>query len=722
MTLSVIEELDKVEKRIKKPERILAKELFQPFSNINSASRKTMLASHLEQAHDLVNPEVPLIQTGYEDEYGRYSSSYITSDENYDVVGVIPKYDTYPKHHYLVLLKQTNGNKYHLVERISYHHITETFGYLINNDKLDSLYLGSKIKKDEVIQHSNGYTKYGNKMNGVNLLTLYSSIHETTEDGIVISESASKKLSAPLIHNVQIIINDNDIPLNLYGNNEHYKSFPDIGEYIKDNLLCAIRREKKQESLYTLSWDRLRDILMSDDKYPVNGRVVDIDIACNNPEGLETSFYNPQLYKYYCKSLAYSKKIVDTLGPIVNNDKFECSYDLSKTYQFHTMILKGCKWIKDKPFSNVVLNIVVQEVIPAREGDKITDRYGGKGVITKVIPDEEMPQIADTGERVELLINNIGPVGRLNPGQLMELSVNFITSKITKSWNMNDMYNDSLSKYLDDYFTLLKVVSDKHYEYSYNMINKLSPADKEIFVKSLSNDIFLSLEPISESVDIDKLDLLYKTFPWIEPYDVLMSIRDSNNNLRQIKARRTLVVGKKYIYRLKQNSKNKFSATSLSATNIKNEPAKSKSSKLYKAPYSKTPVRFGEMETGNMLHFINVYPVVSNLMLHSTSPIGRREAIHLLTGNPFDVNIELTDEAKNRNVEILNAYLKTIGLEIIFTKTLIVRESPISFNVLSFRDTEGKTSPIRFLGKGFTLSPITIDESPISFDVIKFTK
>ena len=54
---------------------------------------------------------------------------------------------------------------------------------------------------------------------------------------------------------------------------------------------------------------------------------------------------------------------------------------------------------------------------------------------------------------------------------------------------------------------------------------------------------------------------------------------DSNGNYRFVKARRNIVVGKEYMFRLKQFAEEKFSATSLSATNIRGENTKSKANK-----------------------------------------------------------------------------------------------------------------------------------------------
>jgi RNA polymerase Rpb2, domain 6/RNA polymerase Rpb1, domain 2 len=55
-------------------------------------------------------------------------------------------------------------------------------------------------------------------------------------------------------------------------------------------------------------------------------------------------------------------------------------------------------------------------------GDKLTTRHGGKGVVTRIVPDEEMPLLPD-GSRVEVLLNPVGVLRRLNAGTVFELNV-----------------------------------------------------------------------------------------------------------------------------------------------------------------------------------------------------------------------------------------------------------------------------------------------------------
>jgi DNA-directed RNA polymerase subunit beta' len=65
---------------------------------------------------------------------------------------------------------------------------------------------------------------------------------------------------------------------------------------------------------------------------------------------------------------------------------------------------------------------------PAQIGDKLTNRHGGKGIITKIIPDGEAPHDGD-GEPVDILLNPHGVVSRINPSQILETAAAKLAAK-----------------------------------------------------------------------------------------------------------------------------------------------------------------------------------------------------------------------------------------------------------------------------------------------------
>ena len=62
------------------------------------------------------------------------------------------------------------------------------------------------------------------------------------------------------------------------------------------------------------------------------------------------------------------------------------------------------------------------------EGDKLAGRHGNKGVISKILPVEDMPFLAD-GTPVDVILNPLGIPGRMNFGQVLETHLGWIAKQ-----------------------------------------------------------------------------------------------------------------------------------------------------------------------------------------------------------------------------------------------------------------------------------------------------
>ena len=71
------------------------------------------------------------------------------------------------------------------------------------------------------------------------------------------------------------------------------------------------------------------------------------------------------------------------------------------------------------PGVNTLVRVWVAQKRKISEGDKMAGRHGNKGVIARILPDEDMPFLPD-GRHVELILNPIGVPSRMNLGQVLE--------------------------------------------------------------------------------------------------------------------------------------------------------------------------------------------------------------------------------------------------------------------------------------------------------------
>lgn len=648
-------------------EKMLGIGLNMPFECTNSASRKNMFSSQYQQRVCLENPEIPYISTGYENLFGQRSSAYVQTDRKWRVIGKIEKFSNAPGHHYYLFVIDEHNNM-DVVERVSYCHNTESYGFLYNNEYLDSLQVGSEIPSNKTVKKSMSFDSADNYMTGKNLRVAYIADASTTEDAIEISESASMALARPEIKKVTILINDNDIPLNLYGDDNVYKIMPDIGEDIKNGIICGTRTERNDEIFFTQSGERLKVPMINDTTFKTKGRVIDINVYCNRDIATSNNgIYEGQLSYYDRDYKRFCGEVVELLRNYIDNSMYKKTHELSKLYTTCEDVISGKQYFKDNVFSNIVVELTVYRKAPLEVGDKVTSRYGGKGVISKIISDNEMPRVSGTDEIIDLIWNQATCVNRLNPGQLFELSLNFIASNITKYLltfaKDIDICIDTLKRFFD-------IVSDDYSRYLISNIDSCINDDEAAFtvydcLAENGDGLYIPLEPITECITLDTLMDLYKEFPWITPVFMDVPIRGSRGQIRFVQSKKPSIVAKQYIYRMKQNAEEKHSSTSMSATNVRCLNSKSKAAKMFIRTHSNTPIRFGEMEN-SIFMLMGAEIQVQNLMIYSTSPQGRRDAKQMLES--YEFNVTLGEDGKSRSAEILNAIIKAMGLKFEFKK------------------------------------------------------
>ncbi len=71
------------------------------------------------------------------------------------------------------------------------------------------------------------------------------------------------------------------------------------------------------------------------------------------------------------------------------------------------------------PGVNELVRVYIAQKRKIQQGDKIAGRHGNKGVISRVLPVEDMPYMAD-GTPIDVILNPLGVPSRMNVGQLLE--------------------------------------------------------------------------------------------------------------------------------------------------------------------------------------------------------------------------------------------------------------------------------------------------------------
>ena len=359
----------------------------------------------------------------------------------------------------------------------------------------------------------------------------------------------------------------------------------------------------------------------------------------------------------------FYQAIYNTCKKIINSGS-KYSSDIGFYYRKAKDILDpDTKWKEENNsvFSNISIEFLVKRVKPLSKGQKITGRYGNKGVISQIVPDKEMPTLED-GRTVHVIFNSLGVINRLNSYQLYESSINFVADRLIEK--LKTMV--TLKERIDLLLEFVGRFNKKQREKLEIYYNSLSMSERDEFFEDLyKSGILIHIPPMWEDEPLfDTLNNIYKTYDWIKPHKVYVYNKKFG---RTVPIMRDLYIGSMYIIKLKQSSQKGFSDRSTGALNRKGVPEKSTKAKNNMELYSKTPIRIGEQENTNML--IGVPPeIISSLhMFYRSSVQGRRYlGKKLLTELDTLEDFAHDGEIKNRNLEILQAYLKALGLRLEF--------------------------------------------------------
>jgi len=82
---------------------------------------------------------------------------------------------------------------------------------------------------------------------------------------------------------------------------------------------------------------------------------------------------------------------------------------------------------------NQVVRVYVAQKRKIQDGDKLAGRHGNKGVISKILPVEDMPFLSD-GTPVDVVLNPLGVPGRMNVGQVLETHLGWVAKS---GWEVN---------------------------------------------------------------------------------------------------------------------------------------------------------------------------------------------------------------------------------------------------------------------------------------------
>jgi len=348
-----------------------------PFLAHDDANRAMMGSNMQRQAVPCIKPQAPLVGTGVEERAARDSGRLMVADED----GVISQVDASK----VVLKSSKKEYTYPLVNFLRSNDFT-----VINQRPVVDL--GQAVKKGDVLADTSS-SDHGVLALGQNLLVAFLSWGGANfEDAIILSERLVKDDTFSSIHIEDFMVDVRDTKLG-----------PEITTHDIPNVSEEKLKDLDEEGIIRIGAEvRSGDILVG--KITPKGEV----------------------------ELTPEERLLRAIFGEKARDVKDTSMRVPHGKAGRVVGIKVFSRERGDKLDTGVIKRVQVEIAQLRKisvGDKLAGRHGNKGVISKILPIEEMPYLPD-GTPVDIILNPLGVASRMNIGQILETHLGWAAKEL----------------------------------------------------------------------------------------------------------------------------------------------------------------------------------------------------------------------------------------------------------------------------------------------------
>ncbi len=348
-----------------------------PFLEHDDANRALMGSNMQRQAVPLLTPEEPIVVTGMEPSAALASGQVVIAQEDGEVVSVTGERIVVAGEDGLRTYKLRRFNRSNQSTCIDQHPIVNK---------------GQMVKKGDVLADSSS-TERGVLALGQNVLVAFMSWEGNNyEDAIIISESLVREDKFTSIHIEKHEVKARETKL---GPEEITRDIPNVGE------------------------DALKD-LDENGIVRIGAEVGPSDILVGKitPKGEKELTPEEKLLRAIFGEKA--REVKDSSLRMPHGERGKVVDVKIFDREEHRDLQTGV---------NQLVRVSVAQQRKITEGDKMAGRHGNKGVISKVVPIEDMPFLPD-GTPIEIILNPLGVPGRMNIGQILETHLGWAADRL----------------------------------------------------------------------------------------------------------------------------------------------------------------------------------------------------------------------------------------------------------------------------------------------------
>ncbi len=369
-----------------------------PFLEHDDANRALMGSNMQRQAVPLLRPERPLVGTGLEAQAARDSGMVVVNRTEGTVSYVDAK-----------LIRVRSNESSVEIEYSLQKYERSNQDTCLNQRPL--VYVGEHVVRGQVLADGSS-TEGGELALGQNILVAYMPWEGYNyEDAFLISERLVYEDVYTSIHIEKYEIEARNTKL---GPEEITREIPNVGEDSLRNLdeLGIIRKG---------SWVEAGDIIV--------GKVT--------PKGESEQPPEEKLLRAIFGEKA--RDVRDTSLRVTNGEKGRV---------VDVRVFTREQGDELPPGANMVLRVYVAILRKIQVGDKMAGRHGNKGIISRILPIEDMPYLPD-GTPVDIVLNPLGVPSRMNVGQVFECMLSWAGEKLGMRFKVtpfDEMYGAEASR------------------------------------------------------------------------------------------------------------------------------------------------------------------------------------------------------------------------------------------------------------------------------------
>lgn len=389
-----------------------------PFLNSTDSVRISMGTSMLKQSIPLVNAERSLVETGNSEELKRnVMNECYDEDESAKVTSVTDE---------SVIVKTKSGKEIEYPRKTAVQSLNNVCIYTEPKVKV-----GQTVKKGDVITGAVGNTMDTYKA-GINSLVLFHAYHGlVNEDALVVSESYANKMIHYSIIDLEVDIK----------NLAALSWIAPIGTKIKsgDKIVIYNKIAKLDEANRALL-EKFNGIYGSNGQFTNLFTERSLDVPNNIDEGyvsdvkIQLVNNKPAKGQIIDRSFALtSDRVIDAYMKTIDKERKD---KIFKNFPEYIAIDKLRNVNTEEKNPAVVYNVRIRIIKKTglMKGSKVTNRYGGKGVISEVRPDSMMPKMIDKASgkeyTIDVIMNPYSTINRKIAGVLMEQELGLVAHKV----------------------------------------------------------------------------------------------------------------------------------------------------------------------------------------------------------------------------------------------------------------------------------------------------